>query len=298
MKKSSYILGIISLSLILIAVIFKAQHFPFSTILMTVSFSMLTLIFLPTALIELLKSTDDKLLKWVYISAFISFFIDFVGMLFKVLHWPGASILLTIGVPIPFVLFLPSYIYYHGKRKLKPTIGFFSIMLFMVFLGVFSAMLAISDSKSLLFSHIKDAEVTQIGNQIIEDAQKTGAKTTELVEIIETLKVKTALAANKNNKQYIINGKIVDYKQVLGKDKRFGNLLLQNDDYTRFVKLFARYQDNHKTDELSKMLLNDIYNSISNNTLSQLSLADMLSIFCNWQNKLLLVDYRSTSISQ
>ena len=48
------------------------------------------------------------MLRFVYTAAFISFIIDFIGMAFKILHWPGAAILLIIGIPLPFILFLPA----------------------------------------------------------------------------------------------------------------------------------------------------------------------------------------------
>lgn len=143
MSKTVNYLGMISLALVLVATILKVNHLPGAAIALILGLGSISIIFLPVAYVQLLTNTSDNLLKWVYHAAFISFFIDFVGMIFKVLHWPGASILMTIGVPLPFVLFLPLYMRYHNKRQLKTDSAFFSVVLFMIYLGVFSSLLAI-----------------------------------------------------------------------------------------------------------------------------------------------------------
>ena len=106
MKKSIYILGVISLSITLLATIFKVMHLAGAGVLLIAGLGGLTFVFLPLAFAKLLKSTDDKLLKFVFTAAYISFTVDFIGMLFKILHWPGAGLFLIVGIPLPFILFL------------------------------------------------------------------------------------------------------------------------------------------------------------------------------------------------
>jgi hypothetical protein len=70
------------------------------------------------------------------------------------MHWPGASVMLLISIPLPFVFFLPVYIYHHNKSKEKSYMNFIGIMLLMVFIAVFNAMLALGINKEVLMAMI------------------------------------------------------------------------------------------------------------------------------------------------
>ena len=53
--------------------------------------------------------------KLVYIFGFISMFALLLGMLFKIMHWPGASIMLLIGFIVSLFGYLPLYFYQRYK---------------------------------------------------------------------------------------------------------------------------------------------------------------------------------------
>ena len=144
MKSSIYLTGILSLVFILLGSIAKMLHLPLAGILLTLGVILMVALFLPRAYNTLRKATEDILLKAVYLTALIAFSIDLLSALFTIQQWPGAQKLMIIGIPLPFVLFLPTYIYYHNKQKLKANLNFLGVLCFMVFLGVFSSLLAIN----------------------------------------------------------------------------------------------------------------------------------------------------------
>lgn len=152
MKKKIYILGIITLNLLLVGSIFKMNHLPGAGIMLTASLLLLSFVFLPLALINNYKEKQNK--KWLYIATFISFFIVLIGVLFKIMHWPGAGILLLIAVPIPFLVFLPVFVYYSIKDKQQPVINFTAIILGLTFVAVYSVLLAVNVSADILDSGI------------------------------------------------------------------------------------------------------------------------------------------------
>jgi hypothetical protein len=49
---------------------------------------------------------------------FLAFFSIFTGILFKIMHWPGASVSLVLGVLLLNVGFLPMFFYDRYKRSL------------------------------------------------------------------------------------------------------------------------------------------------------------------------------------
>ena len=49
--------------------------------------------------------------KTMYVLGFIAAFLSTTGLLFKLMHWPGASIMLILGVALLNVGFFPLYFY-------------------------------------------------------------------------------------------------------------------------------------------------------------------------------------------
>lgn len=302
MKKSSYIIGIISLSIILIGTTFKASHLPGASILLTVGIGCLSFIFLPIVYFQLLRSTNDGLLKWVYHAAFISFFIDFVGMLFKIMHWPGASKLLMIGIPLPFILFLPFYISYHNKRKLKTDNSFFGILLFMIYLGVFSSLLAINYSKDYIYSYITSVETIEIGNQNISNQLPKDSKALFMVDELQRIKKNLEMLDNKQYENSINNSKSINYRMLTAKDKKPGKATLRKAGIEKFNIEFERYKENvlkEDNSEITQRLFKeiDIYRVPKKEgdypIIWQLTLINTLNILTDWQNKILLIEYLS-----
>src|ERR1035437_382096 len=111
MKKLIYISGIASANLMMFGSLFKVQHWSGGNVLITLATFLFCFIFLPSALISSYHGQEQKKYKWLYIVTFIVFFISMMGVLFKVMHWPGAAMFLLLGIPLPFVVFLPVYLY-------------------------------------------------------------------------------------------------------------------------------------------------------------------------------------------
>lgn len=308
MKKSIYILGIICLSIILFGTIFKVMHFPGAAILITVGLGALSLIFLPITYFKLLKSTNDKLLKLVYHAGFIAFSIDFIGMVFKINHFPGASWFLIVGLPLPFVLFLPAYIVYHSKRKLKTDLNFFGIILFMVYLGVFSSLLSLSTSRSFLNSYVISTESLSNTNQFLisEIESNNTYNSQQLVNQIEGMKQSLIKAVESEESQSIKKDESISYYQIHKKDARLNIQQFNNAGFNSFNKQFENFKielkESDSNDFTSRLIDEiDIYR-ISNKEgenpiITKLPLISVLNILTDWQNKILLINYTlSTNI--
>src|SRR3989304_5524239 len=108
MKKTMKVSGIISTSLLMFGSLFKIYHWPGASVMITLGFLILCLLFLPSANYVMHKEKKDKSLMLLFISAFLGSFGFFLGILFKVQHWPGAGLMLTIGIGLLWVGFLPA----------------------------------------------------------------------------------------------------------------------------------------------------------------------------------------------
>ena len=128
--------------------LFKMLHFPGAAILLALGFSGITFIFFPLGLLNAWRNEEQRVMKPLYIATYITVLVVFISMLFKINHWPGAGLLLLIALPLPYILFLPVFIYSTSK---VPNYSFHRIvvvMLLLTYMSVFNAFLALNVAKN------------------------------------------------------------------------------------------------------------------------------------------------------
>jgi hypothetical protein len=150
MKQKLYTLGLVVALIVFIGAIFKVNHFPGAGILLTVGLLSLVLLFLPAALSNHYKSTEGKNNLMLYIVTWLTSFILFVSMLFKIMHWPHAGLLLIIALPFPYVVFLPVFLAVTSKNKNFNVYNTVFVLLLLALNSVFSGMLALNPSKNII----------------------------------------------------------------------------------------------------------------------------------------------------
>lgn len=210
MKKFIYISGIVLINFISIGSIFKVMHWPGAGVLITFGLVFFALCFLPLATFSAYKGNGNKN-KSLYVAGYICAFIVIIGSLFKIQHWPGAGIMMLIGIPLPFLYFLPLYIYQYNKEKTKPVLNFLGVMFLMLFIVVLTSVLTIRVSKNIL-----DAIKNSAGD-MEETSELLAFKTASTYESIEksgnTDKIKKLVAVRE--KTDAIFAKIVMLKKDL-----------------------------------------------------------------------------------
>jgi len=179
----------------------KALHLPGADILLVFSIFVFCLGFLPTALISSYRSQEERKSKWLYVTTFVVFFVVFIGALFKILHWPGASVLLFIGIPLPFVLFLPVYLYH--SRNDKSTFNLLAVVFGLTILAVFSVLLALNVSSTVINNYTvsglgneKSAKFNQLASRNLPDKYEIKLKSDEICNFIDELKCKLLIITN------------------------------------------------------------------------------------------------------
>ena len=148
MKQKLFILGLAVVLVTITGVIFKTNHFPGAAILMTAGISTLLFIFLPAALSNHYKNYGTRQTKALYIVTWVTCLVVFSSMLFKVLHWPGAGILLLIALPFPFVIFLPVYLYVTSRIKNYDFYNTIYVLFLLAGFSVLSGLLGLNISKN------------------------------------------------------------------------------------------------------------------------------------------------------
>ena len=148
MKQKIYILGLITLLVVLLGLIFKLNHLPAAGIMISTGIITFVLVFLPLALANHYKAEGSRINLPLYIVTYLTSLVVFTSMLFKIMHWPGAGILLIVSLPLPYVVFLPVYLIVTSKIRNFNIYNTVFILMLLVFISVFSALLALNVSKN------------------------------------------------------------------------------------------------------------------------------------------------------
>ena len=144
MKQKIYILGLVNVMILFAAITLKVNHYAGAGILLTFGMFTLVLIFLPLALVNHYKAEGNRQNILLYIVTWSTCLVVFTALLCKVMHWPGAGIMLLISISFPFVVFLPVYIVVTSKIKNFNIYNTVFVLFLMASISVFSALMALT----------------------------------------------------------------------------------------------------------------------------------------------------------
>lgn len=234
MKNKIYIFGIVLLILFTVGAIFKMNHLAGAGIAISVSLILFSLVFCPMALVSAYRA--ERTHAFIYVVGGITIAINFVAALFKLMHWSGAGIMLTIGIIIPFILFLPAYLVYQGKKGARNIKNLILVLFLLVYISAMDAMMALNVSKSIIDDalavndhytllaayyqgstqdHLSDLDAVDLtkGRMLAE-------KTDRLVKEINQLKEALVIAVSKDNEEAVSREEGIDFYRIIGKDNR------------------------------------------------------------------------------
>jgi hypothetical protein len=190
MKQKIYILGLISTMIVFAGTMFKINHYPGAAILIIAGIASLVLLFLPLALANHYKANGNGKSLLLHIVTYITCFVVFTAMLFKLLHWPHAGLLLTIALPFPYVVFLPVFIVVTSKDRNFNIYNTVFVLFLLALNSVFSGLLALNvthervvDSYRLSRNYINQ----QKGLSILSGNDSKSAVSVKIDEVIKVV---------------------------------------------------------------------------------------------------------------
>ena len=140
MKKTNQFLGVISIVVLSVGVIFKKCHWPGANVLLSVGALALAAFFVAYLFIGI-KPLTTAIEKSVGVSGGIAMCLNLVAFMFKVQHWAGASILINIsllGLLVTSVLLIIGSVNETDQAKLSIktlfafTLGTITVILIML----------------------------------------------------------------------------------------------------------------------------------------------------------------------
>lgn len=128
MKKVTFGFGLTSTFLLLAGTIFKLQHWFGANIMFTLGVAILVLGYLPMILTHKLKESNkgDSIM---HILGFVGLGITSLGVHFKIMHWPGAHVMLVSGMAILAFGYVPVYFIKRYKTSANKPVTLTSSLL-------------------------------------------------------------------------------------------------------------------------------------------------------------------------
>lgn len=147
MKKIMKISGVLTAFFIVTGAILKTFHLPGAGITIVLGGFLFSLIFLPLLIAIKLKDEDSKIDKAVFSLGFLLAMAMSAGLIFKLMHWPGANLLMLGGTIIFTFIYVPIYFI---TRIRRPELKFNTIVNSVMMVacgGIFFAMFNLGGSK-------------------------------------------------------------------------------------------------------------------------------------------------------
>jgi hypothetical protein len=116
MKKTMIVTGSIATPLLAAGIILKFLHLPGAAVLIVLGIFLLSFIFLPLMFILRMREKNATADKAISILGGISGILTSLGVLFKIMHWPGANLMSITALLIMLLVFIPVY-FFTGLRN-------------------------------------------------------------------------------------------------------------------------------------------------------------------------------------
>ncbi len=150
MKQKIYILGLISSMILVTGALFKVNHWPAAGIILLAGTFLVVVLFLPAALSNHFKVHGNSRNRLLYVVTYLTCFVVFTSMLFKIQHWPFAGLAVMIAIPFPFIVFLPVWLYVTSKIRNFDINNTIFVLFLLALQAVFSTLLALNVTREKL----------------------------------------------------------------------------------------------------------------------------------------------------
>ena len=124
-----FLSGFITGMLFIFGTLFKIQHWPVAGYILSLSVISAIFFFIPSVLLNRLADPDNKPKRMIYILGTIGAILYIAGTLFKIQHWPLASLFMILALIIEFIVVLPWYTWLTWKDEKDISASFIFIII-------------------------------------------------------------------------------------------------------------------------------------------------------------------------
>jgi len=135
-----YLTGVVFGMLSILGALFKVQHWPGAGWMLTIGLTGTALLFLPMYAIHQIRSATEeqrRVKRRLWIGGTVTGVLLILGALFKIMHWPGAGIVILVSWSLVAVVLIPLLVLSQLRQNDNRVGNFFMILLVSVAVSVF-----------------------------------------------------------------------------------------------------------------------------------------------------------------
>lgn len=131
MKKTIYLIALITTFLIVSGSLFKIMHWPGAAVMIILGSFSFAFLFIPLIILKKFKEESFSKDQIIYSIGIILGTVLGLGFIFKIMHWPMATILMLSSIILFNFLYVPAYfISRYNRDELRYSTIINSVMMF------------------------------------------------------------------------------------------------------------------------------------------------------------------------
>jgi hypothetical protein len=178
MKNFTYLFGLTSALLTIVGAFFKRMHWPAAGILITVGIALVVLVFLPLYFVTNHREQEEKKNPIYAVVGYLTLALLLTSALFKIMHWPGANIMIQVAVGFLVIGFIPLYVVNVFQKSGKEKVRLPYIVMFLVGVSLVMMITNVRMSKYTIDLYQEEA----LGNE--HDVEVVKGRTAKLLEML------------------------------------------------------------------------------------------------------------------
>ncbi len=158
------IIGAISASVLNLGITFKFQHWPGAGVMIVLGLTSFALVFIPLLLKKKLSGEASERKTVMNTLGAIGLTLFALGILFKIMHWPGAAVMLGLSIP---ALFLGYFVLYMTDKSIdaeEKTRHLRKSFLSVILGCVVASLILVALNKPFLQQDPEKQEMAAVGN--------------------------------------------------------------------------------------------------------------------------------------
>ncbi len=180
MKKIMLFSGVASAFLVAVGILFKFMHWPGAGISLVLGISLSSLLFLPLMFVLRVKEKQSRRDKLITGLGALAGSALSMGILFKIMHWPGANMLGLGAMLIMAFVFLPIY-FFTGIRNPETKVNtIVSSALIIIGCGLFMALIRSPKGSQMIkvrdtYAYLRDQAILEKERLLFKNAKSDSA---------------------------------------------------------------------------------------------------------------------------
>ncbi|WP_107039883.1 MFS transporter [Brumimicrobium mesophilum] len=262
MKNTLKITGFTIAVFTILGAFLKSFHLPGAAVVIILAGGLFSLVFLPLLIVLKFRDEESKTDKWVFSLGFLLAIVMTIGILFKLMHWPYANILMFSGVIAFTFTYVP--LYYITRIK-RPELRFNTIINSVLMVACGGMLFALQNLGYSSKTNNQQEIYEEYYDQKIETLENTNQ---ELYNIIDTNKIEISLL--KKHSRSIIKS-VNEIRQKLNTKVDFSYTDLQSK-LTEYNDFMDKHSSAEKKIEINDLLKKETNYSILDDLLNHIQL--------------------------